>query len=141
MHIMMQRIAALVVAALGTLAAPAHATVTNITQPVNQDSNPVDCAEVVHIVGAFHIVSQVDTSGNVIHLLSHINAEGITGIGVTTRTIYRFVGTQNFTANMSLGSDQSVMTTTANFGVIGQGQAVNVFMHAEIHITISPDGP
>jgi len=41
---------------------------------------------------------------------------------------------------MTLGSDQSVMTTTANFGVIGKGQAVNVFMHAETHITIRPDG-
>src|SRR6185369_4572966 len=125
MHIVIQRIAPLLVAALGTLAAPAHAVVVNVTQTVDQDSNPVPCAEVVHIVGAFHIVGQVDTSGNVIHLQSHINAEGITGIGVTTGTVYRFVGTQNFTANMSLSNEQSVMTTTANFGVVGQGQAVN----------------
>ena len=94
--------------------------------------------ESAQLTGAFHFMDSIDFLGN--FLKSTLNAAGLSGVGLTTGTQYRFVGSSNFRAKFAASPEPVIFIVSQNFAVVGQANAVGVSMHVEQHTTITPDG-
>ena len=72
---------------------------------------------------------------------SHIVSvdRGSNGVGLTTGTRYRQVGSQGGTFFISAKIDE-VQTFVTRSAIIGQGRAANFRAHATFHITVGPTG-
>jgi hypothetical protein len=85
-------------------------------------------------------MDSIDFLGNFLFMKSTLNAAGLSGVGLTTGTQYRFVGSSNFRAKFATSPQPVIFIISQNFAVVGQANAVGVSMHVEQHTTITPDG-
>jgi hypothetical protein len=123
------------------LATVAQAGVSTGAIEIDQVTDTVPCvAESVHVTGAFHFMDSIDFLGNFLFMKSTLSAEGLSGIGLTTGTQYRFVGSSNFRAKFATSPEPVIFIVSENFAVIGQGPAVGARMRVNQHTTITPDG-
>jgi hypothetical protein len=135
------RLAALLAALALPMATEARAGVSTGAIGIDQVTDTVPCVgESVHVTGAFHFMNSIDFLGNFLFMKSTLSAEGLSGVGLTTGTQYRFVGSSNFRAKFATSPEPVVFVLSENFGVIGQGSAVGARMRTDQHVTITPDG-
>lgn len=135
----------LVAAAAAVLYGSASAraeVVSNQSEPLDFSSF-VGCAaggvgETVHLTGSLHVASTVttDASGG-LHLTTHFNPQGVTGVGLTTGAKYQ--GTGVTLSNFNLGAGLQV-TQVNNFRLIGMGGAPNLSVHAVTVFTANANG-
>jgi len=135
----------LIAAIIATLFSPTgHATV--ITQSVVPLDTliTVPCAaggagDVVHLTGAAHMVFAVarDANGNV-HIETHINTVGLSGVGLTTGNKYQASQADSFISNS--GGTRNEFTIINNFRMTAPGPGNNVLVHELIHGYIDTNG-
>lgn len=122
-----------------TLGLPlAHAATTNTLVPFPSPTvNPCN-GEQVNVSGNIHLTTGVSTdeSGG-LHFRSHINNQGVSGIGVVTGSKYQIPTTSNTSAY--LGSATTI-TLTVNSRFIAQGSTPNFSVRQAFHVTIDGDG-
>jgi hypothetical protein len=116
--------------------------VTNITVPVNMNVS-VPCAaggagETVSLSGDLHVLLRL-TIGNSggIHLGSHFQPEGVSGLGQTTGDKYQATGVAQEEFNATIGAEETFMH---NLRVIGQGNGNNFLIHEFFHVTVNANG-
>lgn len=142
MTISSKRPFAWLLAALAILGPPAaQAAVSTGTIPIDDVTDTVPCVgESIHVTGAFHFMNSIDFIGNFLFMRSTLSAEGLSGVGLTTGTQYRFVGSSTFRAKFATSPEPVVFVMSENFAVIGRGSAIDTRMHTDQHTTITPDG-
>jgi hypothetical protein len=98
--------------------------------------------EVVWVSGNLHINDHVTINDNRVHVLSHYNAQGIQGVGLTTGDTYRDAGATKETFNFFVGVDDFPLTYTYvdNFRIIGPGPGNNLTFHLTFHVTVNANG-
>jgi hypothetical protein len=129
------------VTAILTLAAPPPAKadvvfngdvaiVPSIVNPCN--------GEIVVLTGTAHVVAEetFTPSGN-IHVSTHINAVGVSGVGMTTGAKYSISNSLTEELTFAGATEETVNDT---FRIIGQGQVPNFNLHELIHVTINANG-
>jgi hypothetical protein len=116
----------------------AFGATTNIVVPFPSPTvNPCNF-EQVNVSGNIHIVAGVSTDGSGgQHFRSHINNQGVSGIGAVTGTKYQIPTTSNTSAY--LGS-ATTMTLTLNGRFVAQGSTPNFSVRQAFHLTIDADG-
>ena len=125
-----------VVTMLGPLLA--HGATTNIVLPFpSPTTNPCN-GEQVNVSGSIHLTTGVSTDGSGgLHFRSHINNQGVSGIGELTGSRYQIPTTSNTSAY--LGSART-MALTVNGRFVAQGSTPNFNVHQMFHITIDSNG-
>jgi hypothetical protein len=122
-----------------TLGLPlAHAATTNTLVPFPSPTvNPCN-GEQVNVSGNIHLTTGVSTdeSGG-LHFRSHINNQGVSGIGELTGSRYQIPTTSNTSAY--LGSART-MALTVNGRFVAQGSTPNFNVHQTFRITIDANG-
>jgi hypothetical protein len=115
---------------------------TNIKVPVTIGVF-IPCAangsgEVVFLTGNLHVLLRftMDQAGG-IHVASHFQPQGISGMGQTTGDMYRGTGVTQDEFNAKVGSEETLIN---NFRIIGQGNGNNFLVHETFHITFNTDG-
>jgi len=115
---------------------------TNIKVPVTIGVF-IPCAaggagEVVFLNGNLHVLLRftMDQAGG-IHVASHFQPQGISGMGQTTGDMYRGTGVTQDQFNAKVGSEETFIN---NFRIIGQGNGNNFLIHETFHITINANG-
>ena len=126
--------------------APALAEATTLTTNVTQTLGSVQfypCAgELVALQGDYHAVFHVtvdSSSGS--HIVGQHNSQGITGVGLSSGTLFRAVDGADEGRRVTniFGAPGFEMTDVDTFQLIGQGQAPNLLVHTTIHLTFAPD--
>lgn len=135
--------------AIALSASPAYASATSFTASVKipiQVGVFVPCAnngagELVVLSGTLHDLVHVtidDQSGT--HVKIHDNPQGVSGVGLTTGTMYRGTGVTLTSFNVPTGDLPLTTTFVNNFRIIGQGPDNNLLVHATFHLTINANG-
>jgi hypothetical protein len=95
--------------------------------------------ELISFSGTIHVVERetVDGSGG-IQIGIHENYQGVTGVGLTTGTVYHAPGVLNQQLNFTNGA--TTQTFTEDVRYIAPGRDNNLLVHYNQHITINPDG-
>jgi len=96
--------------------------------------------EVVVLTGELHILSaqEVDGDGG-IHIKTHFQPQGISGLGTVTGDKYQGTGvTQEHINDHSSPAFED--TFVNNFRIIGQGPGNNFLVHTTFHVTVNADG-
>jgi hypothetical protein len=101
----------------------------------------IPCApDIAFVTGDLHalITQEVDSDGGV-HLKSHFQPQGVSGVGLLTGAKYQATGvTQEHTnIHSSLAFEDTFVN---NFRIIGQGPGNNLLVHTTIHITVDANG-
>ena len=126
--------------AVVTLLGPAlaYGATTNIVVPFSSPIvNPCN-GEQVNVSGNSHMTAGVSTDGSGgRHFRSHINSQGVSGIGVVSGSKYQIPTTSNTSAY--LGSATTI-TLTVYGRVIAQGSTPNFSLRQAFHVTVDPDG-
>ena len=133
----------LAVMLLAISAEPVRAAVqTNVKAPVNIGVF-IPCAadgagEVVFLTGTLHVLLRftMDQAGG-IHVASHFQPQGISGIGQTTGDKYQGTGVTQDEFNAKVGVEETVIN---NFRIVGQGPGNNFLIHENFHITFNANG-
>ena len=128
-----------------TDAAPAlAATVVQSRQRIPVVEDAVILNECTGELVQFHfnqlfMIHDLEIVGRAFH--SHVVSvdRGSNGVGLTTGTRYRQVGSQGGTFFISAGIDE-VQTFVTRGAVIGQGEAADFRAHSTFHITVGPSG-
>ena len=97
--------------------------------------------EVVVLTGDLHILISATINGNNVHVRSHSQPMGVSGVGAVTGDRYQgtgitrqdlnFDGVDGFPFNFSFVN---------NFKIIGQGPGNNLLIHQNVHLTINANG-
>lgn len=110
-----------------------------------EDVIPNPCTgEDVLVSGSLHTVGQVvqDAHGG-FHISGHYNFEGISGVGLSTGTIYHWTGGARINVHYGCGdlcSPPFEETSGSDFQLIGQGSTPDEQVHALTHITVNANG-
>ncbi len=103
----------------------------------------VDCAadgagEFVLLSGELHILNHttVDANGG-LHVKSHFQPQGITGVGDVTGDKYQGTGVTQEEFNLKIGETDSFVN---NYRMIGQGPGNNFLVHENVHVTYNANG-
>ncbi len=98
------------------------------------------CGELIELSGTLHIVSHVtfDAAGG-LHFVSQTNPQGVTGIGLTSGTLYQGTGVGRFNINITAGGAVG-FTAVSSFKIIGRAPPDNLLVQAIFHVTVNPDG-
>lgn len=94
--------------------------------------------ETVLLSGNLHILTHttIDATGG-FHTKYHFQPQGVSGVGMTTGTMYRGTGVSQGTVNGKVGLQETIVN---NFRVIGQGRGNNLLIHSVFHITVNANG-
>jgi hypothetical protein len=114
-------------------------TVTTVEQiPIN--SVPRGCEEPIELSGTLHIVSHVtfDAAGG-LHFVSQTNPQGVTGIGLTSGTVYQGTGVGRSNFILPVGG-VIVSTYVSSFKLIGRGATDNYLVQTVFHSTVNSTG-
>jgi hypothetical protein len=124
------------------MAGSAQAAATAVSIPLSQVAT-VECAdggvgELVQLSGSLQIVltTTFDAAGG-IHTYSHFNPQGVSGVGLSSRTTYRGAGVTMFQLNQSSGIVQTAVNT---FLLIGSGKAPNLRVQENLVFVLNPNG-
>src|SRR3954464_2843517 len=93
--------------------------------------------ELVQYSGSLHETIHVTANNNTFHIGEHVNAQDVSGVGLTTGAQYRISDSFNISENLAAGE---TFTQGENFHVIGQGQTPNFVLHTLFHITVDANG-
>ena len=95
--------------------------------------------EIVALSGVVHLVFSVttDASGG-LHIDTHSNNQGVSGIGLMTGDKYQATGGNRFNSNTNGGASEA--TFVDSFGLIGQGPGNNFVIQETAHMTINANG-
>lgn len=120
-------------------AALAQATVTtyNTDVPVSFTLlNP--CGESIAISGEVHVLVHQTTHGDGTYsYASHVNYQGVNGVGVESGDKYQTTSTTNATGS---GTGAFNSSYADSFHLIGQGTTNDYLVHTTIHFTINDNG-
>jgi hypothetical protein len=87
--------------------------------------------------GSAHIVATFQPTTDGFTVSTHLNTQGVTGVGLTTGTKYQFVEVSNET--LTAASDQSgTASVSTQFRVISDGSADNFLLDAQYTFTFPP---
>jgi len=132
--------AALVIFGLG-LPTPTRAEVlTNASVPFAIGVLIPCVPEVAVLTGELHILitQEVDSDGG-IHVKTHFQPQGISGVGSVTGAKYQGTGvTQEHINDHSSTAFED--TFVNNFRMIGQGPGNNLLVHTTFHVTVDANG-
>jgi hypothetical protein len=94
--------------------------------------------EEVALSGSLHDLFHVtlDGSGG-LHVKTHSNPQGISGIGLTTGAKYQATGVTQEQFNAKIGEQDTFIN---NFRLIGQGPGNNFLVHENFHVTVNANG-
>lgn len=136
-----------------TLVGPARPHVANAQADSSTVSTtvPIDvtlfvsCAadgagEFVHVTGEVHLVSHVTVNDNHVTIRRHNQAQGISGVGLTTGDLYHLIGKTDSTATFQLDGEQNESTYINRVRLIGQGPGNNFVLQEHDHATINNNG-
>jgi len=116
------------------------AVVLNTSAPFTGFIGIPCAAEIAFITGDLHVIiaEEMDSNGGV-HLKSHFQPQGISGVGLLTGVKYQATGvTQEHTnIHSSLAFEETFVN---NFRIIGQGPDNNLLVHITIHVTVDANG-
>jgi hypothetical protein len=96
--------------------------------------------EVVVLTGELHtlITQEVDSDGG-IHIKTHFQPQGLSGVGMVTGDKYQGTGvTQEHINDHSSPAFED--TFVNNFRIIGQGPGNNLLVHTTFHVTVDANG-
>ena len=125
--------------------APAEAAI------VTQEKVPVDIAvfvpcanggagELVLLSGNLHIViTATDDGAGGLHLTTHFQPQGISGVGDVTGDKYQATGVTRDNQNVK-PPFPAEYTYVNNFKIIGQGPDNNLLVHENVHLTVNANG-
>src|SRR5262245_12993623 len=132
--------AALVMFGLG-LPTPTRAEVLTNTSVPFAVAVLIPCVpEVVVLTGELHILTaQVVDSDGGIHIKTHFQPQGISGVGPVTGAKYQGTGVTQ--EHINIHSSPAIEDTFVNnFRMIGQGPGNNLLVHTTFHVTVNADG-
>jgi hypothetical protein len=125
------------------VSSPGNAAVTQVDIPVDTLIR-VPCAvggagELVRLTGAAHMVFAVtqDANGG-LHIATHVNTVGLSGVGLTTGAKYQASQADSFASNS--GGTGNEFTFINNFLMTAPGGGNNVRVHAIIHGYLDANG-
>jgi hypothetical protein len=123
------------------LPTPTRAEVlTNTVVPITILVNIPCVPETVLLTGELHVLiaQEVDSNGG-IHIKSHSQPQGISGVGMLTGDKYQGTGVtqEHFNDHAGLPIEDTFVN---NFRIIGQGPGNNFLVHTTLHITIDANG-
>lgn len=96
------------------------------------------CGDWVEFAGTFHPVFRFTSDGaGGFHAKGHYNATG-TGVGLLGQAVYNWNDAINFSE--SFRWPQATFTAQQAFQLIGRGQAPNLTLHSNVHVTVTPNG-
>jgi hypothetical protein len=141
----MKRKSLSVIAAIIVLLWPStgNATVTQVDMPL-ETLITAPCAvagagETVHLTGAVHIVFAVtqDANGGV-HIATHVNTVGLSGVGLTTGAKYRAVQQDSFVSSSGGTGNEFTIVNTLLLTAPGRGN--NLRAHELIRGYVDANG-
>jgi hypothetical protein len=96
--------------------------------------------EPIMVSGQLHVLfsTTIDENGGV-HLKTHFQPQGISGIGLVTGDKYQATGVTQEHLNL-LGPLPITDTYVNNFRMIGQGPGNNLLVHQTFHLTVNANG-
>lgn len=120
-----------------------NAAVTQVDIPVDTVLS-VPCAaagagEMVHLTGAAHMVFAVthDANGGM-HIATHVNSAGLSGVGITTGNKYQASQADSFISNS--GGTGNETTFVNNFLMTAPGPGNNLRIHELVHVFVDANG-
>lgn len=128
----------------GLTRSAADVTTANAFFPVEIETF-VPCAnggagEIVVLSGNLHDLFHITINGNSFKVKTHIQPQGIRGVGVDTGDRYRGTGVTQETFGGSLVNGQASSTFVNNFRIVGSGPGNNFLIHELVHVTFNAHG-
>jgi hypothetical protein len=96
--------------------------------------------DTVDASGSVHAVFALTINGNNFSMVTHFNAQGITGTSEATGAKYQGTGVTTETIGGSFVNGQFRDSFVNRFDFIGQGSAPNSITHETFHITVNANG-
>jgi hypothetical protein len=95
--------------------------------------------EMVDLTGEVHAVfsATVDANGG-LHIATHFNNVGVSGVGLTTGDKYQAAGGDYFVSNSGGGANE--FTFVNNFEMMAPGSGNNLHVHELVHVTVDANG-
>jgi hypothetical protein len=128
---------------LGPGEARLQASASTTTEKVPVDIYSfVPCAmggvgETVHLTGTLRQVTHVTINRNHATYMTHVNPQGLGGVGLSSGLKYRGTGVSKSVLTIGVGQTQ---TLVENFRLIGQGPGNNLLLHENLHVTVNANG-
>jgi hypothetical protein len=135
-------LAALTFGSSSIAVAQAETTTTNDTMPISAFVGSPCTGEAIDITGDLHVITHttISESGG-FHFTSHLNYQGVSGIGRTSGTTYRATDAGSSTFNGSGDvSSANVITNEFTFELISQGPDDNFRIKGLFHTTVDANG-
>jgi len=95
--------------------------------------------QAIALSGPVHLSYEMAINKNSIHIHSHSNTQGVSGIGLVDGLRYNLVMGSNVEINLNGTAPVELMTNT-DFALIGQGQAANLRVRLVSHTTVNANG-
>jgi hypothetical protein len=73
-----------------------------------------------------------------VHIATHFNDAGVSGIGLTTGNKYQASGGNHFVSNS--GGTRNEFTFVNNFLLVAPGAGNNLRVHELVHVTVNANG-
>ena len=101
----------------------------------------IPCApDIAFVTGDLHVlISEEEDSNGGVHLKSHFQPQGISGVGLLTGDKYQATGVTQEHTNIHSGLAFED-TFVNNFRIIGQGPGNNLLVHTTFHVTVNANG-
>ncbi len=114
--------------------------VTNITLPYAAGIFIPCVPEIAIVTGELHVLisQEVDSNGG-IHLKTHFQPKGVSGVGTVTGVKYQATGVTQAHTNIHSGLAFED-TFVNNFRIIGQGPGNNLLVHMTLHVSVNANG-
>ena len=101
----------------------------------------IPCAgESVILEGQLHVLTHYTVTGKNVVSKTHMQPQGITGVGSISGKRYRSTGVTHDVFKGSFKNGQYTTTEINNFRIIGQGPGNNFIVHATFHLTLNANG-
>jgi len=111
----------------------------NSSTPVSMVATNLCNGQNIALQGDTHFSWNLTSNDNSTHLQVHINAQGISGVGMTDGAKYILVNGTNIDTKMT-GALPMDMRTNVDYALIGNGAAANSRIRMITHITIDATG-
>ena len=125
----------------GLCSAPIMAEqLTNIDVPVNMVVPSNACTgQAIAFQGDSHTLINVSVNNNSVHFQSHLNVQGVAGVGLTDGAKYILADGSTFNINVN-GAPPVEVQTNLDFSLIGRAQAPDMRLRLLFHTTVDAQG-
>lgn len=109
--------------------------------PVDFILDSPDClSEQIHLTGEFrYVIHQTQGPSGGVHSIGHLNFVGVTGVGLSTGTIYH-VPTSSTNVENVVPNGEFIFTSTNVMVVSSVGPSQNLVLNWLLHYIIDPNG-